>query len=154
MNNSDYITIYDNLSKKYNLKIIVNDETNHINLEIETFINNLNKDNTKIKSNYLKVNTQNEQSNVTGTIYLSKRLLNFLLASDFIINSTVEYTKLHTQIRSIIDYYHFKNVKNTDNEIYNELKNIIQANHIIKGKLITNFIKMYTSVHDEIKIDI
>ena len=157
MNSSDYITVYDNLIKKYNLKIIKNEEVNNKNIEIDTFIQNLN--NNKFKYNFIKTSSLNEssinnQSNVTSNLYLSKRLLNFLRASDYIINSSMEYTKLHTQIRSIIDHYHFKNVKNTDNEIYNELKKIIQASHIVKEKLITAFIKTYTSAHQEIKINL
>jgi hypothetical protein len=160
MNSSDYIIIYENISKKYNLKIIKNDEVNHINIEIDTFINNLTISNSKIKYNHIKTNTQNDQanihdqSNLTDILYLSKRLLKFLLASDYIISSSIEYTKLHNQIKSMTDHYHFKNVKNTDNEIYNELKKIIQSSHIVKSKLITNFIKMYTSSHQEIKINL
>jgi len=151
MNSSDYITVYENLSKKYNLKIIKYDETNQVNLEIDTFINNLCNNNVKIKHTYTNNSVDSHTSDV---LHLSKRLLNFLLASDYIITNTMEYTKLHNQIRSMIDHYHFKNVKNTDNEIYNELKKIILASHIIKGKLITNFIKMYTSTQQEININL
>jgi hypothetical protein len=126
-------------------------ETNQGNLEIDTFINNLCNNNVKNKHNYINNSVDSHNSDV---IYLSKRLLNFLLASDYIITNTMEYTKLYNQIRSLIDHYHFKNVKNTDNEIYNELKKIIQASHIVKGKLITNFIKMYTSTQQEININL
>lgn len=160
MNNSDYYTVYEKLSHKYNLKLIKNDEVNYINLEIDTFINNLNKD-TKNKQSYVKINDTNDNtylinnhSKDTGNLYLSKRLLNFLLASEYITSNIMEYTKLHQQIRSITDHYNFKKIKNTDNEIYNELKKIIQSSHIVKSKLITNFIKMYTSTQHEIKIDL
>ena len=163
MNNSDYCIVYENISKKYNLKIIKNDEVNHKNIEIDTFIQNLNN-NVKFKYNYVKTTALppplnnpfdiNNQLNATGILYLSKRLLNFLLASDYIVSNTMEYTKLHNQIKLITDNYHFKNTKNTDNEIYNELKKITQSNHIIKSKLITNFIKIYTSTQQEIKINL
>ena len=163
MNNSDYCIVYENISKKYNLKIIKNDEVSHKNIEIDTFIQNLNN-NIKFKYNYVKTTTLppsinnpfdvNNQLNATEILYLSKRLLNFLLASDYVVSNTMEYTKLHNQIKLISDNYHFKNVKNTDNEIYNELKKITQSNHIIKSKLITNFIKMYTSIQQEIKINL
>ena len=159
MNNSDYNIVYENLSKKYNLKVVRNDEVNCINLEIESFINNLNND-VKIKKSYINMTLTtettdfNNQLKDTGILYLSKRLVNFLLASDYIISNTMDYTKLHTQIRNITDHYSFKKVKNTDNEIYNELKKIIQSSHIVKGKLITNFIKMYTNTQHEIKINL
>jgi len=163
MNNSDYCIVYENISKKYNLKIIKNDEVSHKNIEIDTFIQNLNN-NIKFKYNYVKTTTLppslnnpfdiNNQLSATGILYLSKRLLNFLLASDYIVSNTMEYTKLHNQIKLITDNYHFKNIKNTDNEIYNELKKITQSNHIIKSKLITNFIKLYTSIQQEIKINL
>ena len=160
MNHSDYNIVYDKLSHKYNLKLIKNDEVSYINLEIDTFINNLNKD-SKNKQSFIKNNTNtsnlidiNNQLKDTSNLYLSKRLMNFLLASDYITSNTMEYTKLHHQIRSITDHYNFKKVKNTDNEIYNELKKIIQSSHIIKSKLITNFIKMYTSIQQEIQINL
>jgi len=163
MNNSDYCIVYENISKKYNLKIIKNDEVSHKNIEIDTFIQNLNN-NLKFKYNYVKTTTLppslnnpfdiNNQLNATGILYLSKRLLNFLLASDYVVSNTMEYTKLHNQIKLISDNYHFKNIKNTDNEIYNELKKITLSNHIIKSKLITNFIKIYTNIHQEIKINL
>ena len=162
MNNSDYNIVYENLSKKYSLKLIKNDEVNYINLEIDTFINNLNKDLNNKKS-YIKIinttdttdtNNLNNHSKDTDNLFLSKRLLNFLLASDYITSNTMEYTKLHHQIRSITDHYNFKKIKNTDNEIYNELKKIIQSSHIVKSKLITNFIKMYTNTQQEIKINL
>jgi len=163
MNNSDYLSVYENLTKKYNLKIIKNDEVNYKNIEIDTFIQNLNN---SIKSNYNHIKTTHlppsldeqtnisTQSNATGILYLSKRLLSFLLASDCVVTNIMDYTKLHSQIKLITDNYHFKNVKNTDNEIYNELKKIINSNHIIKSKLITNFIKIYTNIHQEIKINL
>lgn len=161
MNNSDYCIVYENISKKYNLKIIKNDEVSHKNIEIDTFIQNLNN-NIKSKYSYVKTTTLppsinspiDNQLNATGILYLSKRLLNFLLASDYVVSNTIEYTKLHNQIKLITDNYHFKNVKNTDNEIYNELKKITLSSHIIKSKLITNFIKMYTSTQQEIKINL
>ena len=158
MNNSDYNIVYENLSKKYNLKVVRNDEVNCINLEIESFINNLNND-IKIKKSYINMTLTSDITDTTdkkdmGILYLSKRLVNFLLASDYIISNTMDYTKLHTQIRNITDHYSFKKVKNTDNEIYNELKKIIQSSHIVKGKLITNFIKMYTNTQHEIKINL
>jgi len=142
---AEHEILYDDLIRKYGLNR-TRPINYSINLEIDDFINNLNKCNHETKIY--------ESNNKDYIIYVSNRLLKFLNDNDYILDSILFYTKLYNKILNVADLYRFVRIKNTDDEIYNDIRKISTSNYLGKKALINNFINKYSSKSESININI
>jgi hypothetical protein len=90
--------------------------------------------------------------NADDYVYLSERLINFFLNTDYYLDEKIELKKLVSKINYITDENYFENIKNTDDKIYKDLFKIVGRNYITKKILISRFIKKYTTTHKIIHI--
>jgi len=140
----NYSMIYNTIIHKYELNKLsyLNDNLNN---NIDKFINDLNNTNKHIIKEYNKNNY---------FVHVSDRLIIFLSENDYYIDNILLYKKLYNKILTISEIYHIIRLKDTDNEILNDIKMISLSNYLTKKVLITNFINKYTSKNKVIHINI
>jgi hypothetical protein len=141
----NYILLYHNIINKYQIDKIKLDN-NIYNSEIDQFINRI------VKGNEVKDNLYKYKKNIDYVVYINDRLVNFLNENDIEIDNILFYSKLYRKIFIIVDLYRCINIKNIDQDIYDDIKKISDSNYMTKKILIKNFIDKYSTNNDIIKI--
>jgi hypothetical protein len=141
----NYILLYHNIINKYQIDKIKLDN-NIYNSEIDQFINRI------VKGNEVKDNLYKYKKNIDYVVYINDRLVNFLNENDIEIDNILFYSKLYRKIFIIVDLYRCINIKNIDQDIYDDIKKISDSNYMTKKILIKNFIDKYSTNKDIIKI--
>lgn len=152
MISNEVINQFDDLSKKYNFKKILIVK-NEIFSEIDDLIKNINNYST------YSPKSKNKKNSYDNTIFIGERLLNF---TKFNIQNGELFKCIEEQMSSKIlelylnRYYEymFTKVKNTDSEIYNELKMITISNRYARRQLIKSFIDKWCFKEKKININL
>jgi len=143
---------YDKLSSKYEFNKIACIQNNEFQ-DIDTLIKNINA----LGNNSNLRNNSNKKYDATKhLVYLSPKFLTFCQKnsqSQYFTNIFEEMNSalLQNVLRRVYEYL-FHKIKNTDDEIYNELKLISMSNRQTKNDKIKEFINKWTSKTKTIKI--
>jgi len=143
---------YNKLSSKYEFSKIACIQNSEFQ-DIDTLIKNINAlgNNSNLRNNINK-----KYDATKHMIYLSPRLLSFCRTN----NQSQYFVNIHEEMNSSILQnilsrvyeYLFNKIKNTDEEIYNEIKSIASSNRYIKRDKTKEFINKWTTKTKTIKI--
>lgn len=141
---------YTNLFNKYQFDKLAKN-TKIDNVEIDSLINNISN-----FGNYIP-NTKSKSPTIsTPKIYLSQKLLTFFNSNSQYFRSRPYGDEMNPRdLEYMLKYiYSYHNMKNTDNEIYDNIKIISSCSRYEKKKYINEFITKFTTKTKEIKIGI
>jgi hypothetical protein len=143
---------YNKLSSKYEFNKVACIQNNEFQ-DIDTLIKNINElgNNSNVRNNINK-----KYDATKHMVYLEPRFLNFCRTN----NQSQYFTNIFEEMNSSllqnilnrVYEYLFHKIKNTDEEIYNELKLISSSNRHLKKERIKEFVNKWTSKTKTIKI--
>lgn len=141
---SEYSTLY----SKYQFDKIITRQKNDFH-EIDDLITNISK-----TMNNIPINNRKCFNYKSSNIYLSPRLHKFIVANSDVFKYNSEEMPYKTLESILTHFYSYHKIKDTDNEIYNEIKLFTNLGRYERRAHVKIFIDKWTSKTKNIQINL